>query len=242
MGLESGLLAGWSFNTPSFYGLNPWWEPSPRAYPVPVSVDRNSDIDDGHFESPYVIGWSQEAQKLPIPVNEEWYVVQGYNARGGSHNGFAAFCYDLSLYTPEPWAAYPNGTANAPVVTSGSGKAVVHGSGAVMLKHSEVEWTSYMHLAAGSLHDDISGGTYDPIIKMNVIPEAQAVYFPQGSTIAEVDPAEYHLHWMGKGGGLQTYGVPMAFTNYFASDDSGQTWMYVSRGHPKAGQVIKRLQ
>jgi hypothetical protein len=79
------------------------------------------------------------------------------------------------------------------------------------------------------------------VLKGFVIPENQAPYFQQGSKIAEVDPTAYHLHWSGKGG-LDIWPVPMAFTDYWASDDGQQTWVHILRGHPKAGQVIKRLQ
>ncbi len=245
-GSEAGLLAGWCFDKPALDEkplppkLNSWWDPSPRAYRVPVSADRNSDSDDWHFGNPFIIGETQVALKLPIPVNEEWYVIQGYNARGGSHNGYAAFCYDFKLYN-DTGPNYPNGTAYAPVQISSPGKVVLYGNGAVILKQAAGEYTTYMHLAANSLSTAISGGTYDADIGYYIIPENQAPYFQQSSQIAEVDPTAYHLHWAGKGG-LLTQTIPMAFSNYDVWDTQSQSWVHVLRGHPKAGQRIRRLQ
>jgi hypothetical protein len=34
---------------------------------------------------------------------------------------------------------------------------------------------------------------------------------------------------------------PIAFSDDWASDDDGETWVKVWRGHPKKGQLIERI-
>jgi hypothetical protein len=247
-GWEANLIAGWCFDQPGHNekplppALDSWREDSPRTYGVPVSTDRKSADDSSQFNNPLIIGETQAVLQLPFLANEVWTVIQGYSDGTdlGSHNGTAAFCYDFN---------HP--TAYAPVLNASSGKAVLYlkdggvneqETNRVHIKLAVGEYTKYLHLAANSLPEVISGGVWDAATETYIIPEDQAPYIQQGTQIGQVGPTSNHLHFAGAhentGDGFT---IPMAFSNYWVSEDGGQTWSPVLKGHPKAGQLIKRI-
>lgn len=255
-GLEKDLIAGWCFDKPVSKEsplpplLSFWRKDSTRTYKVPISSDRKSVADSQAFDNPLIIGETQVALKLPFYAGEVWQVVQGYGAVGGSHNGSAVFSYDFGFHKNADYGPYhPAGAGNVPFLASVSGKAVGYVKDSaktgleinrITLKHAAEEYITYLHLAKKSLPTVVKGGTCEPDTEYCLIAEAGAPHFPQGSVIGEIGPIARHLHLAGRSGLTDGTVIPVAFTDYRASDDGGKTWVHVLRGHPKAGQLIKR--
>lgn len=61
-----------------------------------------------------------------------------------------------------------------------------------------------------------------------------------GQFLAKVGPKAAHLHFGALNKTEAGVTLPVAFTDYWISNDEGDTWQHVLRGHPKKGQWIKR--
>jgi hypothetical protein len=255
-GYEDGLVAGWSFEKPVSATkplppkLSSEWTRAPRAYHMPVSADRNSTKDKNVFNNPFVIGEVGQAVQLPFKKDEVWRVMQGQDDPGGSHNGYAAFCYDFVIAGKQQGGTYPNGTVRAPVYAGASGKIVRYrNSGAfegqepfmVSILVGPDEYISYHHLEQGSLHPNATAGGCNAE-HMCLFNPASAPSIAKGDLVGKQGPVAAHLHFGGSGLAEGGTTIPIAFTNYLASDDEGKTWAQVLRGHPKRGQWIKRTQ
>jgi Concanavalin A-like lectin/glucanases superfamily len=252
---QDGLLAGWCFDQPEPDDLqlpeklNTWWKDLPRTYRVEVTTDRNSEKDKNLFDNPIIIGETLKTLLLPFRGGDVWEVVQGYDAPGGSHNGYAAFCYDFKRVETKDGEKLqqPEGTAYTPVYAVAPAQANSYSdypnakeSQKVSLKLGENEYMSYLHLATGSLNEKFTGGNFDANKQIFMIPSAQAKTIQQDEPIAQVFDwgDNSHLHFNLSNGNVTT--IPAAFSDYEVSTDGGKTWTKVFRGHPKAGQYIKR--
>jgi hypothetical protein len=255
-GQEAGLLAGWSFEEPVSAAkplppkLSSKWTRAPRAYHMPVSADRNSTKDKNAFNNPFVIGEVGKAVHLPFKKNEVWRVIQGQDDPAGSHNGYAAFCYDFMVAGKPQGGTYPNGTAAAPVYSGAPGKIVRYrNSGTfegqepfmVDILVGPDEHISYHHLDKGTLHAAAKGGECDAKHAC-VIDPAKALSIAKDAQVGKQGPVAAHLHFAGSGVAGAGMTIPIAFTNYWASDDEGKTWAQILRGHPKSGQWVKRIE
>src|SRR5205807_1309798 len=99
-GSERGLYAAWCFDTPGTSGPQ---TPKPltrrldtrrtRARPEVASLDRDHRADAKLLDVPD----PKARMQLPFPVDEAWEVIQGVDQPGGSHNSYAAFCWDFVL-------------------------------------------------------------------------------------------------------------------------------------------------
>ena len=251
-GHEAGLLAGWSFEEPASNKplppkLNQAWTKSTRAYHRVVKKDR-STADNSLFDNPLLVGALSTAIRLPFAKDEVWEVIQGQNDPGGSHNGSAAFTYDFRLAGQPQSGTYPNGTAYAPVQAAATGLVVSYRKDGsfpgprepyfVRIRVGEDEMISYLHLDDETITSNATGGTCDAEHDCEV-DENDAQTIQQGARVAKLGPMAAHLHFGGRGRGNT---IPVAFTNYWASDDGGATWKQVLRGHPLAGQKIKRTE
>jgi hypothetical protein len=259
-GAEDGLLAGWCFDRPTARGaqllrkLDSYWNDVPRAsiYKVEATTGRISSQDRGLFDNPFMIGQVSKELRLPFNSDEVWYVIQGYDDPGSSHNGYAAFCYDFKKQQSKAGKLeYPEGTSLAPVYAAAPAKVNTYSKFCagqqVSFKLGEYEHMSYLHLAKDTLSAKFTGGSCKLTGKdcngqvtdeECSIPAAQAQTVQQDELIAKVDPGAYHLHFATGNGVAGT--IPAAFTDYYVSTD-GNTWTKVLRGHPKAGQFIKRM-
>ena len=252
-GKEDGLLAGLSFETPDAgeqlpKKLRGAWPNNHRAYHMPVSPKRASAKDDDVFGNPFVIGAIAKPLRLPFKKGEVWRVIQGYDERDGSHRSAAAFCYDFVLDGPSTQSTkYPNGTEFAPVYAAAKGKITrYHQDGGfegprepytIKINVAEGEWISYLHMAANSLTKKATGGTDpDGDHVFEVAPAAQKT-IGKGDYVGKLGPDAAHLHF---GGTNLEYTFPVAFDDYWVSDDAGKTWRHVVRGIPTDGQLIKR--
>lgn len=251
-GHESGLLAGLSFEKPISSSkplpakLAGSWPNNDRAYHVPVSGDRKAS-DGGTFNNAFIIGVVSKPVQLPFKKDEVWRVVQGQNDPAVSHNGTAVFCYDFVLHkSGAAGKNYPEGTRYAPVYAGAAGKVVSYRKNGsyvgrepfnVRIEIGPKEALGYLHLAKDQLTPKATGGT--PNDKgQYFVPARQAKSIAKGEEVGKLGPNAAHLHFSGTSGEKVT--IPIAFDDYWASDDDGATWKKVYRGHPKKGQLIKR--
>lgn len=254
-GKEADFLAGWGFDLHEYQSddqlpskLQQSWKPV-KAYKMPVSSDRNSTKDAKSFLNPLVIGETKVEIRLPFKVGEVWRVVQGYDSAGGSHNGYAAFSYDFTRHnvpsTPDKLVSVVAGVSGK-VVSYKMHKFVREVSDKIEPNFIKMliapqEYLIYMHLAPNSQNGVVAGGSYDATQETNYLGNNGPI-IGQNQFVGKVGPLGNHLHLSGssqvKGGTTK----PVAFANYYASDDGGNTWYPVIRGHPKSGQLIKRTQ
>jgi hypothetical protein len=254
-GHEAGLIAGWSFEDaapkkPLPARLARPWTKSSRAYRMAVSDVRNSNLDKVLFDNPFIIGEVSADVQLPFKKNEVWKVVQGQDDPAGSHNGSAAFCYDFVVANQPKNGTYPKGTELAPVYAGAAGKVVKYRKDGAFdgprepyflkIRVGTNEHIGYLHLDENSLHDAAHGGTCDAEHDCTVAVE-DADSIAKGAKVALLGPKAEHLHFGGTGLLVDGSTIPIAFSDYWASDDGGKTWVKVWRGHPKKGQLIKRI-
>jgi hypothetical protein len=251
-GKEAGLLVGWCFDQPGPNDwklppkLDSWWQDVPRVYRVEVTTDRASEQDKTQFDNSIIIGNASKPLRLPFRDGDVWYVVQGYDDAGYSHNGYAAFSYDFKRVESKDGEKlkHPEGTAYTPVYAAAPAKAeyytkLIGGSESVRLKLDENEYMAYLHVATATLNPKFTGGNCSSTQPVECyIPVPQAT-IQQDEIVAEVFDWDNktHLHVSTGNGVSGTF--PVAFDDYYVSTD-GKTWTKVFRGHPKAGQYIKR--
>ncbi|MBM3224033.1 MAG: hypothetical protein FJZ47_09555 [Candidatus Tectomicrobia bacterium] len=156
-GNESGLLAGYTFNQ----GTLPTRLSRPisrhgGAYFVPVSTDRDSAADALRLPLPT----EHVEMTLPFRPGKSWRVIQGYDDPQGSHYGYAAFCWDLSLANKPQNGVYPDGSDGAPLYAAAPGEVVTvndhgvsgEGNAANLLEIQQApeEIAGYLHLRQDS--------------------------------------------------------------------------------------------
>jgi|GEM_PF-1711879 len=207
---------------------------------------------------------------LPFPEEQVWLVIQGANS-ALSHNDIAAFALDFIRVDPrfvrDNPERRPGGshrvTEGAPLVAAAGGRVVsvvdcfandnsgrCAGDGSqappiarsaarnrnlICVEHSVSETTCLLHLQQRSVR-----------VAPNAVVERGAPLGRAGSTGV---PAP-HLHFAlcdraepsepGEVTDLVTR--PVAFDDYFASDDFGETWRHVARGTPTPGQWVTRTK
>lgn len=247
-GKEPGLLAGWVFDEnaggmPSV--LQTWRKQSKRAYVVPVSANRNNQLDAQRFNDPMFMN-SQVHLRLPFPPGQEWRVVQGFNSDGGSHNGFATFTWDFKLNSSKPKEPSIFSSALGQVVKylpgpdDGLGIGLKEGREPYFVKTEIAEevYILYLHLKANSLPEAFSDGSWDAKLQSFVFPPGKGPSMKYYSSIGKYGAGAAHLH-MGAENSLNNgVTIPIAFNDYEVKQNDG-SWKSVSRGIPKSGQVIR---
>ena len=271
---ESGLAAGYTFDTPNANG-RPFPIPLNRRATllhktwsrfVPVAESRkDADADAGGMLTFAVPG----KHILPIPENEEWYVIQGYADGTGSHNGYAAFCVDLDLAKGQPQ------TLGTPFTSASNGfLTAVRESGvtdtpdipvnAIVVRQAPGFWAGYLHMKEKSFSQKFQAGKW---AKENtkagklVIPAAEDIqgataWVTAGETLGLVSSVgagkgAYHLHFAIsdhpdlsmfpnlKGKTFAT--IPAGFRDYEVKQPNG-TWKKVALGYLQAGAVVRRVE
>lgn len=254
LGFEQDLLAGLSFEAPLSTSkplptlLRGAWKRSNKAYHVAVSATRASSSDAKIFDNPLIVGRVSQSAQLPFAKGEVWRVNQGYDHMAWSHFGASAFAYDMTLFKPNSGAHnYPNGNDFAPLYAVVEGNLVKYRSGypstgarepyKITMQIGPNEIASYMHLADGTLSPKATNGvTTDG--ELFEIPLKAQQKLAKGEYIGKAGPKADHLHFGAHNG---EWTIPIAFDDYEASDDNGATWHHVFGGHPKEGQLIKRV-
>jgi peptidase M23-like protein len=236
-----------------------------------ASSIRVSSDGDAERDSPRLPHPSHATRfSLPFPEEQVWLVIQGANS-ALSHNDTAAFALDFIRVDPRlvrnnP-ARRPGGshqaTDGAPLVAAAAGRVVsvvdcfandnsghcasggdqapvigqvlARNRNLICLEHSAGETTCMLHLQRGSVR--VAPGTFI----------ARGETLGLAGTTGIVAP---HLHFAlcdraepsepGQFADLVTF--PVAFDDYFASDDFGETWRHVARNTPTPGQWVTRAK
>jgi murein DD-endopeptidase MepM/ murein hydrolase activator NlpD len=107
--------------------------------------------------------------------------------------------------------------------------APVIGASNILVQHTPNEFSGYLHMGLGSalvsVGSSVQAGT------------------PLGSASDVGAPGNFHLHFAVSNNSeskhQQLVTFPVAFSNYYASDDYGNTWHFVSFGMPRVGQWVR---
>jgi len=234
-GKEPDLLAGVAFRpgrrratlgaTTSLHGA---------ARIVATSPDRDSQADAASLPLPT----AHEPMDLPFPPGEAWKVIQGVDFQGGSHQGYACFCWDFVVADHPQAGEYPDGSDGAPFYAAAPGTVVTvresapsgtsQSSNYVEVEQATDEYCAYLHLrqdtALPKVGDHVAAG---------------ALLALTGDTGVEV--GAHHPHVAVTDAPDQTPGFvtfPVAFRDYQvrSGDDN---WTDVARGMPLNGQVVR---
>lgn len=253
-----GLIAAWTFDsaTPSGGPLPPAFDRpislrSPAddgvryegvgdlepAQKVPASQTRNGEIDAKFLLPPF----HQNTYHLPFAPGEAWDVLWG-NSTLNTHYGFAAFTWDFVLASTSVNTLLENAdptTCDQPLTAVASG---------TMETVSDDNYTPIMKDQANVLGIEIGS---DELFKYTHVRTGSAVdagiqvgdQVMAGQLIGRVGTRETdncHVHF-GARSASEALTIPLAFSNYEASDDDGATWYHVDRGVPKHGQWVRNI-
>jgi murein DD-endopeptidase MepM/ murein hydrolase activator NlpD len=250
-GSEKNLYAGWTFDTS---GVKEPPLPMPlrrridahktRAHAESASSERDHVADAQLFN----LNETKAKLQLPFAINEAWQVIQGVDEAGGSHNSYAAFCWDFIL------AGRPQSESKGqPLYAATDGRLIyveeTHPLGGkegnvVLVKQAEGEYWGFLHIFPGSYSATLPKPQPRPTKKDQPMVRAGQRLAAVGDTGA--NPGAFHLHF-GLGNAADTpqnhqpfVTIPASFTDYEASDDQGKTWHKVKRGVPQNGQWVRR--
>ena len=250
-GNESGLLAGWTFDTGALPASlsRPVNLPdaadipddvnSHAAQPVPVYfVTVSSNRDSAQDRKKMDIRPSKLRTTLPFFAGEHWRVVQGWEHPQGSHNGgTAGYCWDL---------ARTNGTTEGSKIYAAAPGRIMFvepAEEAMTVYHAPHERAVYMHLKPGFYAKYFPASAQLP----QNLPVNQQPMYKLGDSIADVGHHDNgdHLHFTVSsiaGEMIADVGpsVPAALDNYYLSKDDGKSWTKVDRGIPVAGDLVAR--
>jgi len=100
-GSHPNLVAGYTFDKYSGFAphvlsakLKRPVTPNDRAFHVNIPHPR-TDTNSAHFDNIFLVSPSTIARRLPFKPGQVWQVIQEFDAKDGSHNSDAAFCWDL---------------------------------------------------------------------------------------------------------------------------------------------------
>lgn len=244
-GGESGLLAGWTFDshTPSgaplppalkreigFHTMIPGLQPVGRTL---VTQGRDSSQDADYLPLPV----HRTEHQLPFAPGEVWRVSQEYGGRV-SHNGIYAFCYDFATYDEEGNASY-----DETVYASSPGQLRSAGGGTASCDNAKSFWRTAPNESTGYLH-----------LKYGPAPPPT---FEAGERIHELGKYKSgdctcctensHLHFSTRhmvrreDGSLDEYNtIPIAYRNYEVASSPDGPWSFVARGVPSRKDWIRR--
>lgn len=211
-----------------------------RSYQVAGAASKRMSTDN-HFDSDssaFSLPTAHATMHLPFEPGEEWYVIQGYDEAGGSHKGYASFCWDFMLAGVPQQDQYPNGAGGAPFYAVASGEVVTEDdvrtsgqspSNIVEIEHAPGEIAGYLHLEQNSA----------TVAKGNHVLRGSQVGLV-GDVGASVGANHLHLAVTDAPDGTSGFVTyPVAFTNYEVKQPNG-SWKLVKRGVPEDGQVIRR--
>jgi hypothetical protein len=233
-GQEAGLIAAFTFDTATDSKLTRPVQLNGVASEVETSANHNSMSDASLLPLPT----AQKTMFLPFAPGEEWRVIQAVNQADGTHKGYAAFCWDFILDGYPQGGEYPQGTKGAPLYAASSGtvlnvdQARISGqspSNIIEVRHGLGEIAGYLHLKQNSSSLQVN----DSILRGSKMALAWDVGSPVGA---------HHLHFAVHDKQDGTTGFvtfPVAFSNYEVKQPDN-TWVFVARGMPKNGDVIRR--
>lgn len=205
------------------------------AQKVPASQTRNAPTDAAFLLPPF----HRSTYTLPFQPGQAWEIWFG-NETLNSHFGYAAFTWDVRLATPsgdshlegaeptscdQPLVAIASGTVTS-VDDDNYDPTEKDRANAVRFQAAPDERFSYLHIRDGSGSDaGLEAG--DPVTSGQLV-----------ATVGTRQSDNCHLHF---GVRSETVTIPVAFRDYEASDDQGQTWYHVDRGVPEHGQWVRNV-
>jgi len=233
-GNEADLLAGYTFASGNL--------PAKLARPVSYhhaahAVSGSSDRNNGKDAKLLPLPTEQQVMDLPFPSGEAWSVIQGVDFQGGSHRGYAAFCWDFMVADQPQDGAYPKGSDGAPFYACAPGPVITVRESAppgpsqypnyVEIEQAPKEICAYLHLRKNSCEVD------------------QGDHITYGRKLALTGDTgtglgAFHPHVAVADGPDQSPGFvtfPVAFSDYEVR--SGSSWKSVSRGMPLTQQVVR---
>lgn len=254
-GNESGLLAGWTFDSgaqpaslaravhlPTAAELPDHLTPD-ASHPVPAYlVNISSDLDSAQDRAKMDRRPSKMRATLPFGSGEWWRVGQGRETPGNSHSGgTAAYSTDYSRVNGETFGSVVFAAAPARVIYQDDRA----GKEAMSVYHAPFERAVYMHLRTGFFAKYFAGQPF-----AIDAPLAQQPAFAARDPIAEVGhhPNGDHLHltissihgetWGGDEHANAGPGLPVEMSDYYRSTDEGGTWTHVPLGVPAKGDWV----
>ncbi len=242
-GTEVGLLAGWVFS-PNPLGTLPATLSRPVARSGSTRLIQTSTTWDSVADVRLLpLPSNHVGMELPFTVGEAWQCIQSFAEDPGTHQGYAAFCWDFVLADQPPSGAYPGGSFGAPVYACAPGTVVT-------VKEDTPPGTAPPGKDKTNLleaeHEDGEVCGYLHLLKNSVKPwEADTVY--NGQPVAQTGDQKFtpnnpHLHLAVTDQPDGTPGfvtIPIAFSNYEIRAVGG-TWHPVARGVPQKFDVVRR--
>jgi hypothetical protein len=209
---------------------------------VRVPIDGDSS-DASIFRDPTFVSPTQADYVLPFPKGEAWKVIQEFDVPSGSHNGYAAWCWDFVKASGKTAGTVFTAAADGQVISVVENDIPAPGeneSNKVGIVHVQGwEVTSYLHLQHDSWTDVFLGGV-PQLFQPDPDHSWTWVGVNEGDELAVVGDNAKHLHFGMRPGEHATHTAPMAFVSYEASDDGGISFQPVKRGMPRKGQIIRR--
>jgi hypothetical protein len=207
---------------------------------------------------------------LPFPDTQVWLVIQGANS-ALSHNDVAAFALDFIRVDPRLVRGNPErrpggshlATDGAPLVAAAGGRVVsvvdcfandnsgrcasggstppsishpaARNRNLICVEHRAGETTCLLHLQQRSVRvapsAEVTRGATLGLAGSTGVP-APHLHFALCDRAESSKPGEF----------TDLVTLPVAFDDYFASDDFGETWRHIARGTPTPGQWLSRSE
>ncbi|MDC0666156.1 hypothetical protein [Nannocystis radixulma] len=210
-----------------------------KSVGVATGYKPSSVSDAGHFDAAFTVSPSQVSYQLPFPAGEEWRVVQGLDSPSGSHNGYAAFCWDFARVSGSAALAQVTAAVSGSIVEviDTDNPPTEQEGNKVRIKAAENELLLYLHQEPGSFEEVFMDGS--PLLFLPQLGEQFWLGVTKGEALAKTGANAQHLHLSASDGTLT---FPIAFTGYEVKDTSVNppVWLPVLRGQPKSGQIIRR--
>jgi len=251
----SSLVAGFTFDqvvelNPELRRTTTVIEPARLLTPI---------LGGGVFDLSSVVSPTEGVYTLPFATGEVWRVNYEFDDPG-SHFGGAAFCWDFSRWDTSTTAYqfvhaitggdvvyFKDSVDDDPTFTPDPNNP--REPWGIRIQSVATEVASYLHLAPDSIEDSLCGGDCD-----DPLPHLGGAPIPvlRGQALGQIGPEANHLHFGLRSTGTHTSTIPMNFIGYEVCDlptgvtvpqggaFSACTWRYVSRGMPRAGQLIRK--
>lgn len=233
---------------------------------VTVSSNGDAQLDALRLPQP------THTTRFSLPFSEEhvWLVIQGANS-ALSHNDTAAFALDFVRVDPRFVRGNPqhlpggshSATDGAPLVAAAGGRVVsvvdcfandnsgrcasgkikppanlhllARNRNLICVEHGAGEMTCMLHLQQASVrvarNAQVERGEALGLAGTTGIP-APHLHFALCDKAEPSEPGEF----------VDLVTVPVAFEDYFASDDFGESWRHIARGTPTPGQWVSRAK
>lgn len=233
-GTEADLLAGYTF---AGGGL-----PAKLARPVSYHhaagvVSTSSDRSNSKDKKLLPLPTEQVVMDLPFPPGEAWKAIQAPDGLGGSHQGYAAFCWDFVVADQPQGGEYPKGSDGAPFYAAAPGTVLTVRESAppgtsqysnyVEIEQATREICAYLHLQQNSCevskNDNVKYG------------QKLALTGDTGTPVGAFHPHVAVSDDKDQASGFVTF--PVAFNDYEVR--SGSTWKSVPRGMPRSNEVVR---